>query len=393
LSLFPNLNQVALFTSDDEVAAICRHALEPEYLLRVMTCSLTQTVISSVLSSVVLVDTSSLSLQVIEKLIGLPRSSDFLFLETVSASSEVRSTLISRNFKCLPFPCDSDVLYRTVDHSFSKSADFKIIRDIRNRKRDADLSAFDDLAGTSPAIMRVKSLLAEASENDRFSVLLLGESGTGKTLAAQLIHKNSVRKHERYKQYNMASIPDGLAESYLFGTVPGAYTGAVKRSGWFAEADGGILFMDEIGEFPVHLQAKLLRVLDTGSFYSVGSDKESHVNVRCICATNADIPFLVKTGKFRQDLYYRLAEMVIHIPSLRERKEDIGTIAAKLACDLGRKISDDAVECLKVYDWPGNVREMQSFLKRCCISDEQTVISADDVRTQAYRCDLQGLQL
>lgn len=390
---FLNLNQVVLFTSDDEVAAVCRHALEPNYLLRVMSCSFTQGVISSILSSVVLVDTSSLALQVIEKLTSLPRSSGFLFLETVSASSEVRGMLISRNFKCLPFPCDSDMLCRAVDYSFSGSGDFKSIRDIRNWKKDTDLSAFSDLAGTSPAIMKAKSLLAEAAENDRFSVLLLGESGTGKTLAAQLIHRNSTRKHERYKQYNMASIPDGLAESYLFGTVPGAYTGAVKRSGWFAEADGGILFMDEIGELPFHLQAKLLRVLDTGSFYSVGSDKEIHVNVRCICATNADISFLVKSGKFRQDLYYRLAEMVIYMPSLRERKEDIGAIAAKFAHAFGRKISDDAVECLKEYNWPGNVREMQSFLKRCCISEGQTVISADDIRTQAYRCDLQDLQL
>lgn len=393
MSPFLDLNQVVLFTSDDEVAAVCRHALEPNYLLRVMPCSLTQAVISSILSTVVLVDTSSLALQTIEKLTDLPQSSGFVFLETVSVSSEIRSTLISRSFKCLPFPCDSEMLRRIVDRSFSRSADFKIIRDIRSWKKDTDLSGFADLAGTSLAIMRVKSLLAEAAENDTLSVLLLGESGTGKTLAAQLIHRNSVRKHERYKSYNMASIPDGLAESYLFGTVPGAYTGAVKRAGWFAEADGGILFMDEIGEFPVHLQAKLLRVLDTGSFYSVGSDKESHVNVRCICATNSDIPFLVKAGKFRQDLYFRLAEMVIHIPSLRDRREDIGAIAAKIAQNLGRKISDDAVECLKGYDWPGNVREMQSFLKRCCISDEQTVISADDVRTQALRCDLQDLQL
>ena len=164
----------------------------------------------------------------------------------------------------------------------------------------------------------------------------------------------------------MATVPEHFAESQLFGTERGAYTDAVKRAGFFVEADGGTIFMDEIAEMSLRLQAKLLTVLDTKSFYSVGSDKEKKSDVRIICASNANLPEYIKAGKFRKDLYYRIATFPVRLPPLRHHREDIKAIVYSLLETNKKQISAEALKKLEAYNWPGNVRELKNCIERSC---------------------------
>ncbi|AOV17442.1 sigma-54-dependent Fis family transcriptional regulator [Acidihalobacter aeolianus] len=212
------------------------------------------------------------------------------------------------------------------------------------------------------------------------SVLITGESGTGKDLFARALHYNSHRADRPFVVENCGAIPNELLESELFGHVRGAYTGAVAdRTGLFEEADGGTLFLDEIGEISPAFQVKLLRVLQSGEFRQVGSNRMRHTDVRIVAATNRDLEQEVRAGRFRADLYYRIAEMSLHLPPLRERPGDLQALAdhllARLARALGKpgpgRLSAESLECLRDYAWPGNVRELNNVLKR------MLVLSAD----------------
>ncbi|MBI4986012.1 MAG: sigma 54-interacting transcriptional regulator, partial [Rhodocyclales bacterium] len=228
-----------------------------------------------------------------------------------------------------------------------------------------------DMVGNSRGFRAAYELLQQAAHS-QITVLLLGETGVGKELFARALHDRSARSQAAFVAINCAAMPLDLVESELFGVEKGAYTGAlVARPGRFERADGGTLFLDEIGDLPLPAQAKLLRVLQEGEIERLGDDKARKVNVRLVAATNADLKQLVRDGKFRADLYYRLNAFQIAIPPLRERTEDVALLAksflAKYAATHGKKLrgfSDKAKRALLAYPWPGNIRELQNTVER-----------------------------
>lgn len=252
------------------------------------------------------------------------------------------------------------------------------------REEIRSLGEFDAIIGKSPALLRVLNEVREVADTNA-AVLILGETGTGKELIARAIHDASPRRDRALVKVNCAAMPTNLIESELFGHEKGAFTGATqKRDGRFALAHGGTIFLDEIGELPLELQAKLLRVLQEGEFEPLGSSTTRRVNVRVIAATNRDLRQAVEDGSFRQDLFYRLNVFPITMPPLRERKEDIpflaGEFAQRCARRNARTIQPPSVECierLKAYDWPGNVRELQNVIERAVITARDGQMNLD----------------
>jgi DNA-binding NtrC family response regulator len=220
------------------------------------------------------------------------------------------------------------------------------------------------------------------------SILITGENGTGKGLIARLVHTMSARSDKPFISVNMGSIPETVFESEMMGHVRGAFTDAkADRVGRFELADGGTLFMDEIGNVPVSQQAKLLRIIESGEFERVGSSRTQRANVRIVTATNANLPELVAQGRFRQDLLFRLNTIEVRLPPLRERREDIVPIAyrklAALAAKYGRRIEgfdDGALQVLRGYSWPGNVRELGNVIERAVLMARGACITAADLR-------------
>ncbi|MBI4271366.1 MAG: sigma 54-interacting transcriptional regulator, partial [Candidatus Rokubacteria bacterium] len=243
---------------------------------------------------------------------------------------------------------------------------------LREEVREA--LAFGEIVGQSPALQTVLQQIDLVAPTEA-AVLITGESGTGKELVASAIHERSQRRDRALVRVNCASVPAELFESEFFGHVKGAFTGALRdRVGRFQLADRGTLFLDEVGEIPIALQGKLLRVLQEGQFERVGDDTTRKVDVRIIAATNRDLKRDVETGRFRQDLYYRLSVFPIELPSLRERPDDIGALAAhflRLACSRLKRpdirLTSQDVATLRQYDWPGNVRELQHVIERAVI--------------------------
>jgi transcriptional regulator with PAS, ATPase and Fis domain len=206
-----------------------------------------------------------------------------------------------------------------------------------------------------------------------------GESGTGKEVMPQIIHHLSARKHNKYIAVNCGAIPEGTIDSELFGHEKGSFTGAHdKRKGYFEEANGGTIFLDEVAELPLQTQVRLLRVLETGEYLKVGSSQVQKTNVRVIAATNVDIPEAIKKGKFREDLFYRLNTVPIHIPPLRNRREDIHLLFRKFAVDFAEKyhmpavrLTDDAVELLTAYRWKGNIRQLKNVTEQISVIETE----------------------
>lgn len=248
-----------------------------------------------------------------------------------------------------------------------------------------DENAFKDFIGTSETFYGLKKQIILAAGNS-MPVLLLGETGTGKSLAARLIHRLSQRKEASFVEENIAAIQDTLVEAELFGTKAGAYTGAVTRIGLFEKAAGGTLFLDEIGCISLSTQAKLLRALETGEIRRVGDCEHKKINVRIICATNSPLNAWKESGEFRKDLYYRITGIEIHIPSLKERAEDILPLARNFleklcaAHNTVKFFSDTAEEKLQSHTWPGNIRELQSCVSRAFYESQNGLISESDIR-------------
>ena len=250
----------------------------------------------------------------------------------------------------------------------------------RNLKSDSEFCA------ASPALERALNIAKKAAVTD-VSVMLTGESGVGKELFANFIHKNSPRKNSPFIALNMAAIPENLIESELFGFEKGAFTDAqAQKKGQFELANGGTLFLDEIGEMPVNLQPKLLRALQEREITRLGATKSIKIDVRIVCATNSNLQDAIKDGNFREDLFYRLNTIPILIPPLRERKDEILPIARntlKAVCDeygLGEKIFSQAAEDeLLSYEFPGNIRELISVVQRAAILSDGVQISAQDL--------------
>ena len=248
---------------------------------------------------------------------------------------------------------------------------------------------FEDMLGTSPQIQAVFAFIRKVAGTNA-SVLLLGESGTGKEMAAAAIHRRSARKDGPFVAINCNAIPENLLESELFGHEKGAFTGAhIQRKGMMETASGGTLFLDEIGELPPAIQVKLLRFLQEQRFQRVGGRQEIQIDTRLVAATNADLKQLIENGKFREDLYFRLAVVTIRLLPLRERGEDIVFLAREFlqryAVQSGRTklvFSPDALRAMTHYSWPGNVRELQNRVKRAVIMTSGSRVTAKDLELE-----------
>jgi DNA-binding NtrC family response regulator len=244
------------------------------------------------------------------------------------------------------------------------------------------------ILGTSAAIRHVIDQMRLVARTD-VNVLIQGESGVGKEVVAKAIHELGVRRHKPLVIVNCGAIPEGLIESELFGAEKGAYTGAVeRRSGHFEEANGGSLFLDEIGEMPLGAQVRLLRVLETGEFSRVGSSTVQKSDARVIAATNKDLGREVQTGRFREDLYYRISTVIIRIPPLRERQEDILPIFDTYLHQYSRKynsptrrLDEEARRSLVRYRWPGNVRELRNLAEQVVVLINKETVGIDDIRS------------
>ena len=285
----------------------------------------------------------------------------------------------------LPKPFSLDHLMAVV----KKALELRTLRD-ENLQLKAELSnryQFDNLLGRS-APMREIFATVERVAPTRATVLLCGESGVGKDMIARAIHQHSPRAGRPFVKINCTALPENLMESELFGYEKGAFTGAnLSKPGKFEQADTGTVFLDEIGDVPLSIQVKLLRILQEREFERLGSNKTRHIDVRVLAATNADLRAALEEGTFREDLYYRLNVLPIDIPPLRDRKEDIPLLAQhfirKLAKDNGsvaESISDGAMERLLAYHWPGNVRELENVMERSMVLANGPVLEAADIR-------------
>ncbi len=241
-----------------------------------------------------------------------------------------------------------------------------------------------EIIGNSPALNHALNVAMQVAVTD-LSVLIVGESGVGKESFSLIIHALSARKHNPFIAVNCGAIPEGTIDSELFGHEKGSFTGAVdSRKGYFETVNGGTIFLDEIGEMPIGTQARLLRVLETGEFFRVGSSKVQKTDVRVIAATNRDLFDFTQNGKFREDLYYRLSTVPIRVPSLRDRKEDIPLLFRKFVVDISERyktmpiqLDDEAKISLTDYSWPGNVRELKN------IAEQLSVLSKTPIVTRA----------
>ena len=242
------------------------------------------------------------------------------------------------------------------------------------------------IIGNTEAIQEVLEMIVQVGPVD-ITVLITGESGTGKEKVAKSIHKSSKRTHEPLIIVNCGAIPEGIIESELFGHKKGAFTGAGDdRKGYFETANKGTLFLDEIGETPLETQVKLLRVLENGEFIRVGDSKTLHTDVRIIAATNKNLESLVKKGDFRQDLYYRLKTVSIHVPALRQRVEDLSLFVERFALEFTRTndivyrgFMPEAIRLMKQYNWPGNVRELKNFVESILVLEKGERVTSEMV--------------
>ena len=254
------------------------------------------------------------------------------------------------------------------------------------------------IIGNSPKLARAIDVALQVAPTD-ISVLVVGESGTGKENIPKIIHQNSKRKHAPYIAVNCGAIPEGTIDSELFGHEKGSFTGAHdSRKGYFESANGGTIFLDEVGELPMASQARLLRVLENGEIIKVGSSKAQQTDVRIIAATNVNILEAVKQGKFREDLYYRLNTISIQLPPLRKRGDDIYLLFRKFAADFADqyntppiRLTDDAVEILQDYNWPGNIRQLRNFVAQLSVIEEERMITADKLQEQLPNISTGGL--
>src|SRR5918993_1959803 len=314
------------------------------------------------------------------------RKSDtqFILLTGHSSIPSAVEAMRSGAFDYLTKPINPDELILLIKRSIESVSKDKEIDNLR-RRLDQKFG-LDQIVGQSKLMKDVFAKIQRAAMVDS-TVLILGESGTGKELVAQALHHNSPRKKGPFVAVNCAAVPATLVESELFGHVRGAFTGATdKRMGRFEQADGGTLFIDEIGDFELGLQAKLLRVLETLTLTPVGGHEDRKVNVRVVAATSRDLRKMVEEGKFREDLYYRLNVVTIHLPPLRQRPDDVPLLVDHFLRDIAaskgtppRRISPEVMRRFQSYRWQGNVRELRNVLERMMVLAEGEVLTERDL--------------
>ena len=321
-----------------------------------------------------------------------------VILVTAHASVDTCRTALQQGaFDYIEKPLDLDELRTVVSRAAQLTAQRRTIRELRERLDEK--YGFGNITGNSPAMLEILNTIHRIAPTD-LPVLLLGESGTGKELLANAIHANSRRRDMRFAAINCAGLSETLLEDELFGHVKGAYTGAAgDRSGRFEHADGGTMFLDEVGDMPLAMQAKLLRVLENGEVVRVGSNEPISVNVRIISATNSDLAGKVSNKEFRQDLYFRIKGATIAIPPLRRRREDIPPLIERFlqqANDThGTKVkglAKDVANVLMTYPWPGNVRQLRNTIENMVILCNSERITIDDLPGEIYTPPGQGAE-
>ena len=294
--------------------------------------------------------------------------------------------LKSGAFDFIQKPLDLNRLLVTTKHALDHKSLVQETKVLRKK-----VGKRNQMIGESAAIERVRAIVDKVAPTEA-RVLITGSNGTGKEVVAHLIHENSNRAKGPMVEVNCAAIPSELIESELFGHMKGSFTGAVKdRAGKFEQADGGTLFLDEIGDMSLSAQTKVLRALQENEITRVGSDKTIKVNVRVIAATNKNLQQEIEKGNFREDLFHRLNVIPIHVPNLKDRKEDIPLLVKhfiQLICNeqgwKNKSINDEAIQALQAHDWPGNIRELRNVVERLIILSGDT-ITAEDVSLYVYK--------
>jgi DNA-binding NtrC family response regulator len=284
-------------------------------------------------------------------------------------------------FDFIAKPLDLNRLLVTVRNALDRN---ELVEETKQLRKKVYKSKLNDIIGESEPIMAVKAMIEKVAPTDA-RVLITGSNGTGKELVARNLHQNSSRKKAPFIEVNCAAIPSELIESELFGHEKGAFTSAVKqKKGNFEQAEGGTLFLDEIGDMSASAQAKVLRALQENRIRRVGGEKDIKVNVRILAATNKDLKKEIEAGNFREDLYHRLSVILIHVPALNERRDDIPMLVdfflSKVCAEQGmpeKKISLDAVRALQDCDWTGNIRELRNVVERLIILGETEITKGD----------------
>ncbi len=324
--------------------------------------------------------------EVLEKAKKIKPETPFIMISGHGDLETAVSTMKLGAFDYISKPPDLNRLLNTVRNALEK-------KDLvaENKRLKKKVSKNYEMIGDSKAISHIKEIIEKVAATDA-RVLITGPNGTGKELVAHWLHQKSDRSQLSMIEVNCAAIPSELIESELFGHVKGSFTGANKdRAGKFEAANGGTIFLDEIGDMSLSAQAKVLRALQENKIQRVGSDKDIKVNVRVVAATNKDLKKEIEEGKFREDLYHRLAVILIEVPALNNRREDIPLLVdfftKKIAEEQGiakKEFSADAIKLLQGYDWTGNIRELRNVVERLIILGEQ-IVSESDVKLFASK--------
>jgi two-component system response regulator HydG len=290
-------------------------------------------------------------------------------------------------------PVDMAELRAIVDKASER---LRLVRANRELKRQLDEKfGFEGVVGNSPRMHQVLDKLKAIAPTSA-TVLIIGETGSGKELVARAIHTNSTRRNKPFVAMNCTALNENLLDDELFGHEPGAFTGADKlRKGRFEHANGGTLFLDEVGDMPLPLQAKLLRVLENGEVYRIGSNEPIKVNVRLLSATHRDLEAAVRDGSFRQDLYFRLKVVTVHLPALRERRQDVPLLAAHFIKEINtrhgkhvKSMAEPVRQALATREWKGNVRELRNLIESMVVQDTDGVLGLDDLQeADSFRVD------
>lgn len=330
-------------------------------------------------------DGSSEGLATLEQILTLAPNTKVIIVTGNDERANAVKAIANGAYDFYQKPIDPEILGLIVKRAYHVH---ELERENRMLTRQQGSTPLRGLVAASPQMLKVCRTIEKVAPTD-VTTLLLGESGTGKEVLARALHEMGARADKRFVAINCAAIPENLLESELFGYEKGAFTGAAKQTiGKIECADGGTLFLDEIGDLPMSLQAKLLRFLQQRVIERVGGRQELPVDVRVVCATHRDLPQLIQEGAFREDLYYRVSEITIRIPPLREREGDALLIARAILNGYVQQhskskqlkgFSQDAVAAIESYSWPGNVRELENRIKRAAIMAEGSLITAEDL--------------
>lgn len=373
--MIQSFSRITLFSKHQDVVYFCKETVGKKYPIIIEAVP---SFVNLVASSLIIIDSeffaehefffSRLQENILSKII-------FLLL---SPAKKITFNFIEKKFSYIfAFPQEPQYFFNFIENILSKEKDYNSsIYEIQKFLNSDSANIFGYFGGSSRIMQNLRSQIRQAA-NTNYTVLLLGETGSGKTSAARTIHKLSNRNSFSMHSINIATIVTSLAESILFGTQKGSFTDAENSEGLFKVADKSTLFLDEIGTMNLNLQAKLLTVLDDGFINRVGSSKREKVDIRLVCSTNSNIKLLMNNQKFRPDLYYRISDLIISVPPLRNHKEDIRELCLDFTKNTSISFSEEAFRKLENYDWPGNIRDLHQCLKRALSRCSNKIITPD----------------